>query len=143
MTVRFIPYIVLNGNAKEAIAFYQQALDAKLTYSQSFGEMPESPDFPIAAEAKDLIAHAAVQVGDHEIMFSDTFPGSPYQIGQQVSICISTEDASKSKQYFEALKQGGRVDMELQETFFSPAYATVTDKYGVTFHIYTQGQQQG
>jgi PhnB protein len=38
------------------------------------------------------------------------------------------------------LKQDGQVKMPLQETFFSPAYGIVTDKFGVTFQIYTEGQ---
>jgi PhnB protein len=39
------------------------------------------------------------------------------------------------------LQQGGQVKMPLQETLFSPAYGIVTDKFGVTFQIYTEGQQ--
>jgi PhnB protein len=34
------------------------------------------------------------------------------------------------------------VNMPLQETFFSPAYGIVTDKFGVTFQINTEGKQQ-
>ncbi|ALS25866.1 glyoxalase/bleomycin resistance protein/dihydroxybiphenyl dioxygenase [Paenibacillus sp. 32O-W] len=40
---------------------------------------------------------------------------------------------------FEALREGGQVGMPLQETFWSPAYGIVTDKFGVTFHITTEG----
>ncbi len=31
--------------------------------------------------------------------------------------------------------------MPLQETFFSPAYGIVTDKFGVTFQIYAESQK--
>lgn len=52
MTLRLIPYLVLNGTASEAIAFYEQALGAEVLYKQTFGEMPENPEYPLPAEAK-------------------------------------------------------------------------------------------
>lgn len=142
MTVRLIPYLVMAGNAKEAIQFYEKALDAQVLFSQSFGEMPANPDFPLPEAAKDLVSHATLKIGETELMFSDAFPGQPHQIGNQVTICISTDDAEVSKKFFEALQEGGQVGMPLQETFFSPAYGIVTDKFGVTFQIYTEGAHQ-
>jgi PhnB protein len=41
------PYLVMNGDAKEAIAFYEQALDAKVMNVQTFGEMPTDPNYPM------------------------------------------------------------------------------------------------
>ncbi len=141
MTLRLIPYLVMNGNAKEAIQFYQKALEAQVLFSQSFGEMPENPEFPLPAEAKDLVSHATIKIGETELMFSDTFPGQPHQSGNQVTICITTDDAEQARAFFEALTDGGQIGMPLQETFFSPAYGSVTDKFGVTFQIFTEGRQ--
>ena len=138
MTMRLYPYLMMDGNAKEAIEFYTKALDANLLFSQTFGEMPENPEFPIPAEVKDRVAHATIKVGETELMFSDIFPGQPYQSGNQVTICLSTNDMGQSQKIFEALQQGGQVNMPLQETHFSPAYGIVTDKFGVTFQIYTE-----
>ncbi|GIM46591.1 VOC family protein [Collibacillus ludicampi] len=141
MTMRLIPYLIMDGNAKEAIQFYEKALDAKVLFSQTFGEMPENPEFPLPADAKDRVAHATLKVGETELMLSDTFPGQPHQSGNQVTICISTNDLEKSKQIYESLQQDGQVNMPLQETHFSPAYGIVTDKFGVVFQIYTEGHK--
>jgi PhnB protein len=140
MTVRLIPYLVMDGNAKEAIKFYETALDAQVLFSQSFGEMPENPEFPLPAEAKDRVGHATIKVGETELMFSDTFPGQPHQTGNQVTICLTTDNPDQAHKFFEALQQGGKVEMPLQETFFSPAYGSLTDKFGVTFQIFTEGK---
>ncbi|MFE0398088.1 hypothetical protein ACFW4G_20550 [Paenibacillus lactis] len=43
-----------------------------------------------------------------------------------------------SKRIFEALQEGGKIGMPLQETFWSPAYGILTDKYGVTWNISTE-----
>lgn len=137
MTLKMVPYLVMNGNAREAIAFYQAALGAEMIGIQSFGEMPPNPEFPLPEEAKNLIAHAMIKVGETEMMFSDTFPGQPHQIGNNINICIMSKDADKSRQIFAALEDGGTVEMPIQETFWSPAYGIVTDKFGVTFQITT------
>ncbi|WCK55039.1 VOC family protein [Aneurinibacillus sp. Ricciae_BoGa-3] len=141
MTLRLNPYLMMNGNAKEAIEFYEKALGGKVLFSQTFGEMPENPDYPLPPDAKQLVAHATIKVGETELMFSDTFPGQSHQSGNQVTICISTNDLEKSKQIYESLQQDGQVNMPLQETHFSPAYGIVTDKFGVTFQIYTESQK--
>lgn len=140
MSKRLIPYITMDGNAKEAIEFYEEALDAQLLFIQTFGEMPENPDFPIPAEVKERVGHATLKVGETELMFSDTFPGSPFSGGNQVSICITTDSVEQAQKMFDALQQGGQVGMPLQETHFSPAYGNVTDKFGVTFQMFTEAR---
>ncbi|MDF2684645.1 MULTISPECIES: VOC family protein [Brevibacillus] len=140
MTMRLTPYLMMDGNAKEAIEFYQKALEAQVLFLQTFGEMPANPEYPLPEAARDRVGHATIKIGESELMFSDTFPGQPVQIGNQVTICLSTDSAEKSKQLFEALQEGGSVVMPLQETHFSPGYGIVTDKFGVSFQIYTEGQ---
>lgn len=132
------PYLMMNGNAKEAIEFYKQVLEAEVLFQQTFEEMPDNPEIP--EEAKGLIAHAMLKVGETDFMFSDNFPGQSSNIGNQVTICISINDAERATHIFTLLKQGGQVIMPLQETFFSPAYGIVTDKFGVTFQIATENE---
>ncbi|MFC7370770.1 VOC family protein [Fictibacillus iocasae] len=135
MIVAVNPYIVTNGNGKEAVDFYVEALNAEILSLQTFGQMPEDPDHPIPSEAKDRVMNAQFKVGDTILMLSDTFPGMPYQLGQQVSIAIHIDTAESAKTVFEKLSEGGKVTMPLQETFWSPAYGQVTDQYGVQWQI--------
>lgn len=141
MSLRLTPYVVLDGETREAIAFYEKALDAKVVFVQTFADMPANPDFPLPDEAKDRVAHASLKVGDSDLMFSDSFPGQSIPKGDQVTICIVSDDVEKSKRIFDALQDGGQVHMPLQETHFSPAYGNVKDKYGITFQIFTEGTQ--
>jgi PhnB protein len=138
LILRMNPYLMMDGNAREAIQYYEKALDAKVIGIQTFGEMPENPEFPLPAEAKERIAHSLLKVGETDLMLSDTFPGQPLQKGNHVTICITTNDTQKSKKIYESLQEGGQVVMPLQETFWSTAYGIVTDKFGVTFHITTE-----
>ncbi|MDC7722550.1 VOC family protein [Priestia megaterium] len=138
MVLGIYPYLVMNGNGQEAVKFYEKALDAKVIGVQTFGEMPGNPEFPTPIEAIDRVMNAYLKVGDNDLMLSDTFPGQPYQIGSQVTVAIAIDSIEKSKEVFEKLKEGGQVGMPLQETFWSPSYGQVTDKFGVTWQISTQ-----
>lgn len=135
MALRLTPYLIMDGNAREAVQFYEKALGAQVLGIQTFGEMPGHPDHPIPESIKDRIMHALLKVGDAEMMFSDTFAGTPHQVGTNVSIAIVTNELDRAKAIFEALQEGGQVTMPLQETFWSPAYGQVTDKFGVMFQI--------
>jgi len=137
MVLGIYPYLVMNGNGQEAVKFYERALNAKVIGVQTFGEMPGNPEFPTPIEAIDRVMNAHLKVGDTDLMHSDTFPGQPYQIGSQVTIAITIGSVEKSKEVFEKLKEGGQIEMPLQETFWSPSYGQVTDKFGVTWQIST------
>jgi PhnB protein len=131
------PYLVLDGNVQEAVKFYENALDAKIVSVQTFGEIYEDPEFRIPDDAKERVMHAHLKVGNTDLMLSDTFPGQPHQVGSQVTIAIMVNDVEKAKEVFGKLQDGGQVVMPLQETFWSPAYGQVTDKFGVTWHVST------
>ncbi|WP_334072747.1 MULTISPECIES: VOC family protein [Paenibacillus] len=141
MALHLNSYLTMDGNAREAIEFYKQALGAEVLFAQSFGEMPENPEFPLPEGMKDRISHATLKVGDSVLMFSDSFPGNSPQKGSMLSICVTTDDLAESERIFSALQEGGEVEMPLQDTFFSPGYGMVTDKFGVLFQIFTKGLQ--
>ncbi|MEM5003372.1 VOC family protein, partial [Priestia megaterium] len=121
MVLGIYPYLVMNGNGQEAVKFYEKTLDAKVIGVKTFGEMPGNPEFPTPIEAIDRVMNAHLQIGENDLMLSDTFPGQPYQIGSQVTVAITIDSVEKSKEVFEKLKEGGQVGMPLQETFWSPS----------------------
>ncbi|SEJ29425.1 PhnB protein [Bhargavaea ginsengi] len=139
--MNFIPYLQLNGTARDAIGFYEKVFDAENLGVLTFGDMPASPESPFPEDAKNLVAHGAIKVGGSMIMLSDTFPGQPAQEGNMVIICITFDDADKAHQVFEALQDGGQVEMPITDTGFSPAFGVIKDKFGVTFQFYTEGYQ--
>ncbi|MNC74092.1 hypothetical protein D3C75_1253880 [compost metagenome] len=86
------------------------------------------------------MAHAKLRIGGSEMMLSDAFGGSAIQAGMRVTICITTNSIEQSKAIFDALQQGGTINMPFKEEPFSPGFGDVTDKFGVTFQIYTELQ---
>lgn len=140
MITGIVPYLVTNGNGQDAVKFYQHALGAEVVSFQTFGDMPENPEYPTPDEAKDRVLNAQLKIGNSRLMLSDTFPGQPYQLGSQVTIAVIVSEAEKAKELFDKLQENGKVTMALQETFWSPAYAQVTDKFGVEWQISTENK---
>ncbi|RSD28818.1 VOC family protein [Mesobacillus subterraneus] len=141
MITGIVPYLVTNGNGQEAVKFYQHALGAEVLSLQTFGDMPGNPGNPLPPEAKDLVLNAQMKIGNASLMLSDNFPGGPYQLGSQVTIALLINDVSEANEVFEKLQDGGNVTMPIQETFWSPAYGQVTDKFGVQWQVSAESQK--
>ncbi|MBM7660337.1 PhnB protein [Bacillus mesophilus] len=143
MIVGMHPYLVLNGNGKEAVEFYEKSLDAKVLGIQTFGDLAENPEYPMAEEVKGRVMNAHLKVGNTDLMLSDTFPGNPYQIGSQVTIALLINQEEKTREIFRNLQEEGQVLMELQQTFWSSLYGQVKDKFGVTWQVSNQAAYEG
>ncbi|MFO6498108.1 MULTISPECIES: VOC family protein [Bacillus] len=136
MEMQFTPYILMNGRAKEAIEYYREVLDAEVKFQQTFGEGPADEAKNFKEEEQDLIAHAVLNFGGASLMIADMIPEVPFQSGSQISICITVGDAQTAERLYDKLREQGEVKLELQNVYFSPAYAIVTDPFGVTFQIF-------
>ncbi|OIJ17380.1 hypothetical protein BKP37_02430 [Anaerobacillus alkalilacustris] len=135
MSISLNPYLCFDGNAKEAVHFYEKALGGKVMGIMTFGDMPTDPNHPLTDDMKDRVMHAHLKVGNTDLMFSDTFPGMPYQPGDSVQIAIHPTVEESAREIFAALQDGGQVIMPLQKTDWSPLYGIVKDKFGVTFQV--------
>lgn len=134
------PYLSFSGQCNQAIAFYQQALQAELTYKISFGELPKS-----AADesnegcdsgqtfADSDIAHANLRIAGSELMLSDGNQKDAAYAGFTLS--LSTEDVAQGKAWFDALAESGQVTMAWQETFWAQGFGMVTDKFGIPWMV--------
>jgi PhnB protein len=134
------PYINFNGNCREAVEFYADVFESDKPVFMAFGDAPGDPSHPIPEEAKHLIMHTQFSIHGTPVMCSDVFPGHPYVQGNNISITVVSKETAEVKRYFDKLKVGGNVHMELQETFWSKAYANLTDRFGIGWQL-SQEQQ--
>ena len=129
------PYINFAGNCREAVNYYAKAFRTQPVQMQTFGEMPADPNRPMPPEAKNLIMHSELRVAGSSLMFSDTFPGMPLSVGNNISLTVVSTDEDEIRNAFSALKDGGHVTMDLQETFWTKLYGMVTDRFGVPWQF--------
>ena len=122
-----IPYLNFNGNAKEALAFYEKALNGKVAYSQTFADANMAQD----ESMKDKILHAVFEAGSLKFMVSDCPPGVSVSGGDQVSLSLNFHDLETIEKTFEALADGGHITMPLQDTFWGARFGMTKDRFGV------------
>lgn len=129
------PYLFFNGRAEEAIEFYRHALGAEVTALMRFKDSPEPPqpgEVPPGAENK--VMHASFRVGDTTVLASDgRCQGQPSFHG--FSLAITAPSEADAERLFNALGEGGQVQMPLAKTFFSPRFGIVSDRFGVSWMV--------
>jgi PhnB protein len=81
--------------------------------------------------------HAALKIGDATVLMSDgRCLGQPNFQGFALSLTVA--DAAEADRRFAALGQGGQVQMPLAQTFFSPRFGMVADRFGVSWMVYVE-----
>ena len=128
-------YIYFNGNCREAVEFYAQVFRTDKPQIMTYGDAPPNPEFALSEEAKNLVLHSQLNISDSNIMFSDVYPSMPFVIGNNISLTIVSADIDEIKSSFNKLKEGGRVEMDLQKTFWSKLYGNLIDKYGINWQF--------
>ena len=128
-------YINFDGNCSEAVEFYRQVFGTAALEIMTYGDAPPNPEFPIPDEHKHLVMHTGLDIFGTTVMFSDLLPGEPFVKGNNISLVILMKNIDDIKPLFDNLKEGGSVEMELQETFFSKCYGSLKDKFGIIWQI--------
>jgi PhnB protein len=134
-------YINFKGNCREAVDFYADAFQVQKQQIMTFGDAPADPNFPFSEETKKLIMHTFLIIHGTKFMFSDTPPEMPLNQGDNITIVINSKDVDEIKSVYSKLKEGGSIQMELQETFWSKCYGMLTDKFGIGWQLSYENEQ--
>lgn len=135
------PYLFFEGNCEEAIEFYRNALDAEVEMMMRYEESPEPPpEDMVAPGSEKKILHASLRIGGALLMASDGGCGGKPNFGG-FSVSLTVPDAETADRYFAAMAEGGEVMMPLGETFWSPRFGMLTDKFGVGWMIGLAGKE--
>jgi len=134
------PYLMFEGRCEEALDFYRRALGAEVTMLMRYKDNPEPAAGQGCAEGggpgptPEMVMHAAFNVGETQVMASDGM-GSGTTNFQGISLALSPANEAEAKRLFDALAEGGQVQMPLGKTFFSPAFGMVADRFGVAWMV--------
>jgi PhnB protein len=126
------PYLFFDGKCEEALEFYRRTIGAEVT---ALLRWKDSPDPQMAMPgAAEKVMHARMRIGEAMVMASDgRCQGKPEFQGFALS--LTAADAAEADRLFAALGDGGQVQMPLSETFFSPRFGMVADRFGVSWMV--------
>ncbi|MFF4037625.1 VOC family protein [Streptomyces sp. NPDC001816] len=129
MESRLNPYIAFNGNARQAIEFYQEVLGGKLEIG-TFGDFGSS-EMPDA----DKVMHAVLDTADgYRVMAWDVPERVPFNPGNNVALYLGGDD-TKLRDYFEKLAVDGTVTMPLEKQSWGDEAGTLVDRFGITWMV--------
>jgi PhnB protein len=133
--MKITPYLNFNGNCAEAIEFYEKAFGVKANVLR-YSDAPPAEDFTLTPGTENFVMHACLtNRNDYTVFLADVPPDMPVSFGNGMSISIELDDAASVKSTFDKLKEGGKVTMELQKTFWSECFGSLIDKFGVNWMI--------
>ena len=121
------PYLVFNGNCREAMTFYHECFGGALEVMK-VGDAPIANERP--PETHSLIMHADLKNDDFVLMGSDSMWDGEVSGGGAITILMETDDESKLRRYFAALEKDGEVSVPLELQFWGELYGQLKDKYG-------------
>jgi len=127
-------YLNFDGKCDDALAFYKRALGAELQMLMRFKDSPEPPPPGCPPPSPEKVMHAQFRVGDTVLMASDG-RGSGKPSFQGVSLALTVPTEAEADKAFNALAEGGQVQMPLAKTFFSARFGLVADKFGLSWMI--------
>ena len=134
--MKIVTSLSFAGNCREAFEFYAKVLKGEITSAMPYGDAP--PGMPMPAGMKDWLMHCWLQVGDQAIMGSDMHSDWATRINEPKNgfdVTFHTEDPAEGRRVFDALAEGGKVGMAFAETFWSPGYGSLTDRFGIPWMV--------
>jgi PhnB protein len=136
--MRVQSYLFFDGRCEEALDFYRDAVGAEVTALLRFKDHPPAEgDMCLPEGSEEKVMHSAFRIGTTELMASDgRCLGQPDFKG--IALALSAADVDEAERLFTALADGGAVQMPLAETFFSPRFGMVADRFGVSWMVVTE-----
>ena len=130
MGSRLNPYLSFDGDARQALEFYQRVLGGTLTVS-TYGEYGP-PDTP----GGDKIMHGQLETPDgFTLMGADVPPGTEHRPGNAMAVSLSGDDAEGLHRYWDGLADGGTVSVPLERQMWGDDFGQCVDRFGVTWMV--------
>jgi PhnB protein len=125
------PYLSFDGQAAEAIGFYQSVLGGEVdTTSFAEGGMGDAP------EHADKIMHARLETpAGFVLMAADVPPGMTYDVGSNIAISISGTDEGVLRGWFDGLSEGGTPGVPFEQAPWGDVFGMFTDRFGTPWMV--------
>ena len=137
MATRLNPYISFDGNAREAMEFYETVFGGSLSLN-TYGEA-----MPQGSPQDDKIMHSMLETDSgFTLMAGDNPPGTEHPPGNHRSVSLSGDDSGELRGYWEKLSADGNVAVPLETQMWGDEFGMCVDRFGIAWMV-NIGQPQG
>jgi PhnB protein len=132
MSIQTVVHLNFRDQAREALAFYQHALDGQLTLV-SYGDAGQSDQ---AADPSHVLWGQVVTDSGFRVMAYDVQAALPWNPGEN-AFYMSLRCATEAEAFalWKALGVGGTVIEPMAPSPWSPQYGKVQDRFGIVWLI--------
>ena len=128
------PYLLFDGNCKQAMEFYKSCFDGELTQIL-VKDSPAKDSMP--AFQQDKILNARLKSGKVDLSASDWLrPDRTRVPGNVVCLYLNGGTFQELSTLFTYLSEGGEVTDPLKEVFFG-VYGALNDKFGIRWMLHS------
>ena len=129
-------YLNFRRNTEEAFNFYKSVFGTEFIGEVNrMGTAPQDPSKPpLSEEDKNLVMHVALPIlGGLVLMGTDAPESMGFKLveGNNVFINLEPDTRADTDKLFNALAEGGKIGMPLQEMFWGDYFGSLTDKFGI------------
>ena len=127
------PFLLFDGNCREAMDFYADLLDGEVEYHTFEGLPGGAPE-----GAENNIMHATLRAEELTLLASDRMPGdsSPVVTGNTVTLSLYASGFESGEEIFARLSaDGGTVMMPYTSAFWGGHFGMLTDRYGIQWMV--------
>ena len=130
------PYITFGGRCEEALAFYKKSVGAEVSGLMRWKDCPDT-DMKGPPGWEEKVMNAMFRIGETDLMADDGMgPATPEFKG--MTLALSAANDADTRRLFEALADGGTVQMPLDKTFWTSSFGMLQDKFGVPWMVMTE-----
>lgn len=137
--MKTIPYMYFNGNAADALKFYEKVFHTAPPQVMLFKDMPGAD---AASPLGDKILHAELIIANDVYYISDVVGAEQVTIGNNLQININCDSENELRWIFAGLSEGAHISMPLEETFWDAVFGALTDQYGISWSLNYQKRSQ-
>jgi PhnB protein len=128
------------GDCEAAFRFYERCLGARIEFSLTWGESPMAGQAP--PEWRDKILHMRLRIGNETLSGGDVRSDGEVR-PQGFSLLIGLDSVEEADRVFTALAEGGTIAVPLQETFWSPRFGALADRFGIPWEVHCESGRAG
>lgn len=129
------PWINFNGNAEEALAFYQSVFGGEFVKVVRFKDIATA-EFPVPEKEANKIMYIALPIGNGTRLIANDVPevmGKVNERENRSKILVTAESKEEAERLFNGLSVGGEVEGPMGDGPWGSYAGMFRDKYGIEF----------
>ena len=131
--MRLSTHLTFDGQCEAAFKFYERCLDGRDLVLVRYASSPMAADVPAGWGSK--IVHASLTVGTTTVLSGADVIAESYERPAGFFVLLSVDDVATAKRIFDGLAEGGQIQMPLQQTFWSPGYGVLIDRFSIPWEV--------